>query len=139
MPPRSELEWIVPPLFAYGLLRPGERYWAQLEPAVRRRQPARVRGRLHLHASGAYPMLDCAGGSWVYGDLLEVEHAEVVHALVFMELTAGYDARWVDVFALDGDEPLGAAIAFCWPWSDTHRGEQIASGDWQRRPPPAPA
>jgi hypothetical protein len=39
----------------------------------------------------------------------------------------------VDAFPPDGDEPLGAAVAFCWPWGSTHRGEEIPSGDWQRR------
>jgi hypothetical protein len=86
-----------------------------------------------LSAMGKPAMLDCAGDGWVSGDLLEVEDAGVVHALVFMELTAGYDARWVDAYPTDGDEPLGAAVAFCWPWGDTHRGPEIAGGDWLRR------
>ncbi|MPZ73395.1 MAG: hypothetical protein GEU74_09215 [Nitriliruptorales bacterium] len=133
MPPGSERDWVVPPLFAYGLLRPGERYWPQLQSAVRSHRPACVRGALYLHASGSYPMLDCTGDGWVQGDLFEVEDMDAVHALVFMELTAGYDARWMDVFPPGAGDPSGSAVAFCWPWGTTHRGARIASGDWQDR------
>lgn len=132
-PPGSVRDWAVPPLFAYGLLRPEERYWPQLRSAVRSHRPARVRGRLFVHASGVYPMLDCAGEGWVHGDLFQVEDAAVVHRLVFMELSAGYDARWTTVYAPDSGQPLTAAVVFCWPWGAVHRGPVVLSGDWRRR------
>jgi gamma-glutamylcyclotransferase (GGCT)/AIG2-like uncharacterized protein YtfP len=129
----AEWGWTVPPVFVYGLLRPGERYWPELAPAVRSRRPARVRGALHLHAAGAYPMLVDDPGGWVAGDLLDVQSAPAVHALVFMELTAGYDARWADVHAPDGEDIIAQAVAFFWPWGARDRGPRIAGGDWQAR------
>lgn len=130
MAPGSSAEWAVPALFTYGLLRPGEVYWSRLEPAVRRVRPARVRGALHLHASGEYPMLVVDADGWVHGDLLDVDDLAAVHGLVFMELTAGYDARWVSAEVEDEAVP---AIAFSWPWGALHRGPRVPSGDWRRR------
>jgi gamma-glutamylcyclotransferase (GGCT)/AIG2-like uncharacterized protein YtfP len=129
----TEAEWAVPPLFVYGLLRPGQRHWAELAPAVRRRRPARVRGALYLHVPGAYPRLDLDGDGWVAGDLLDVDDTPTVRALVCMELSAGYEARWTAVYARRSDERYGPAITFAWPWGEDHRGPPIPTGDWLRR------
>lgn len=138
----------MPPLFVYGLLRPGEVYWPELEPAVVRRTPACVRGRLFHHASGRYPLLelpeDGSGGGidggdggvdegWVLGEHLTLEATPAAQRFVVMELTAGYEARWVDVRRHEDTEPLGAAVTFVWPWGADQRGARIPSGDWRDR------
>lgn len=132
MPPFSEAAWTVPALFVYGLLRPGERFWPDLEASVSAVSPARVRGGLWWHASGGYPLVDPTDDGWVHGDLLQVEPTPQLHALVFMELCAGYEARYLEAWTEPDDAPA-SAVTFCWPWGASHRGERITTGDWRRR------
>lgn len=85
-----------------------------------------------MHASGVYPMFEPADEGWVLGDLLAVTASPALFELVYMEITAGYEARFLDAFPDDQHDPT-SALVFCWPWGATHRGSHIPSGDWQER------
>jgi gamma-glutamylcyclotransferase (GGCT)/AIG2-like uncharacterized protein YtfP len=133
-PPPDDGPW---PLFVYGTLRPGEPLWPVLEPGVVARVPARVAGRLHVHAGGDWPLLHTTPGDppgWCVGDLCTVGDADVLGAVAAIELAAGYEAVWLDVEDLAG-RPLGVALTFTWPWGEHQRGPQIPAGDWSRRRP----
>jgi gamma-glutamylcyclotransferase (GGCT)/AIG2-like uncharacterized protein YtfP len=124
------------PVFVYGTLRVGEAL-AGLLPEEPHRYSATARGYLH-YAPGTkhYPVFipsedvdaDDVDGEVVW---LNLDDPDVAY-VVIMELSTGYDARWMDV-TVQGSAVTGSLKCLTFCWDDDNAGDYIPSADWSFR------
>ncbi|MHC2999367.1 hypothetical protein OB08_09290 [Microbacterium sp. HJ5] len=106
--------------------------WPAISAHVVESRAATVRGRLHWHAGGEWPLLlldvDGHGGAgMVRGELVWLTPGdEVNRVIVDEELLYGYDARWLPVTTDAGETE---ALVLVWNRRD-EVGPEIAGGDY---------
>lgn len=120
-------------LFVYGTLRPNCELAYLLEQSYAAApRLAVVDGTLHYHHSHGYPVfVPSTNGEVTTGHLLRlVEDADACH-VVMMELSAGYDARWLRIYDTHGKRLTqdGTALVFAWPDYEPV-GAHVIGNDW---------
>lgn len=120
-------------LFTYGTLRPGERNYDMMQPAIiGTSSPGRARGCLFDTGVG-YPVMSlrrCDPYCRTAGDVVQVNMKSYAwHDILTMEVGAGYDIRRIDV---DCRGKQVGCLAFVWPYS-TRDMRPVPSNDWKER------
>ena len=131
--------------FVYGTLRPGGRYWANVEPYVAGYEPARVDGLVLYHLPEGYPAA-VPGSGIVFGDLLFIRSGSERVARDVMDEIESYDPRdEEDSLYLRRQvnvRPLRGFIEFIPSWAYIYHPNRqltltdasvVASGDWRDR------
>lgn len=83
------------PLFAYGTLRPGGRYWENIAHCIQDYEPAQAHGFQMYEMPEGYPAIEPGQGT-VVGDLLYVRAGQRELLLEIADEIEGYEPQSLD-------------------------------------------